>query len=145
MKREDIYHGIELISGPAGAGKSAVARELMAQRVPPMVLIEFQPIYAGLLAIDRLPSGRYPERRPEAAYALAMAEYVRRAAITAAVTQGVDAIITNSDGARERLRGGAARPSTEGMAISKGGGDADVHSHRCVAYGDANGCALAGF
>ena len=91
-----------LISGPAGAGKSAVARELMAGRSVPTVLIEFQVIYAALMGIDRLPSGRYPERRPEDAYALALTEYTRRAAITAAVTAGVDALVTNSDGAPAR-------------------------------------------
>ena len=39
---------------PAPAGKSQATRELMVERTEPTVLIEFQSIYAGLLAIDRL-------------------------------------------------------------------------------------------
>ena len=91
-----------LISGPAGGGKTREARLLLAERTEPMILIEFQVIYAGLLGIERLPSGRYPERLEEDSYALNVSEYVRRAAITAAMTQGVDAIVTNSDGAPAR-------------------------------------------
>ena len=101
-KTQAVARVYGLIDFWAGAGKSAVARELMAGRSVPTVLIEFQVIYAALMGIDRLPSGRYPERRPEDAYALALTEYTRRAAITAAVTAGVDALVTNSDGAPSR-------------------------------------------
>ena len=91
-----------LISGPAGAGKSSRARQVLAQKAGPAVLIEFQEIYADLLGIDRLPSGRYPERREEDAYALSVSEYVRRVAITAARERDIYAIVTNSDGDPER-------------------------------------------
>ena len=93
-----------LISGPAGAGKSSRARQVLAQKAGPAVLIEFQEIYADLLGIDRLPSGRYPERREEDAYALPIVEYIRRVAIGAARDREIDAIVTNSDGDPERRR-----------------------------------------
>ena len=97
-----------LISGPAGAGKTAAARELLAERTAPTVLIDFQQIYAGLLGIERLPNGRYPERLEADAYALALAEYTRRAMITGAQEMEIEIIATNSDGSparREYLRG----------------------------------------
>ena len=91
-----------LLSGPAGGGKTGAARELLAERTEPAVMIDFQQIYAGILGIQRLPSGRFPERLDSDAYALALAEYARRAMITGAVAQEVDAIVTNSDGNQTR-------------------------------------------
>ncbi len=91
-----------LLSGPAGGGKTAAARELLTERNAPAVLIDFQAIYAHVLGIERLPNGRFPERLESDAYALALAEYTRRAMITGAVTQEVDAIVTNSDGNQTR-------------------------------------------
>ena len=91
-----------LLSGPAGGQKTGAARTALADSAAPTVIIDFQSILASILQIERLPTGRYPERRPEDAYALPMAEYIRRAAITGAVTQEVDAIVTNSDGNQTR-------------------------------------------
>ena len=91
-----------LLSGPAGGGKTAAARALLAERSEPAILIDFQAIYAGLLGIERLANGRFPERRDSDAYGLALAEYTRLAMITGAVTQEVSAIVTNSDGHRTR-------------------------------------------
>ena len=91
-----------LLSGPSGGGKSAEALAVMAERSEPAVIIDFQRIYAGLLGIERLPSGRYPERLDADAYALPLAEYARRAMIRGAVQQQVDAFATNSDGDPER-------------------------------------------
>ena len=55
-------------------------------------------MYAALLGIDRDPeTGRYPERRESDAHALRMAEYLRRAAITASVARGIHVITSNSD------------------------------------------------
>ena len=65
-------------------------------------MIDFQTIYAGLLGIERLPSGRFPERLQSDSYALPMAEYVRRVSITGAVEQEIDPIVTNSDGSPAR-------------------------------------------
>ena len=90
-----------LFSGPPAAGKSQAARELLAQ-LPQGVLIDFQTLYAAVLGILRQDDGRYPERDASQAYALAMAEYLRRAAITAALEMELDPIVTNSDGAPAR-------------------------------------------
>ncbi len=55
-------------------------------------------MYAALLGIDRDPeTGRYPERLESDAHALRLAEYLRRAAITASVARGVRVITSNSD------------------------------------------------
>ena len=95
----------QLISGPAGAGKSRAAREARESSARDAVVIDFQTLYAALLGIPRDPeTGRYPERRAADSHALPMAEYVRRSAITGAVNQDVDAIVTNSDGNPERRR-----------------------------------------
>ena len=105
-----------LLSGPAGGGKTGAARTALADSAAPAIVIDFQTIYAGLLGIQRLPSGRYPERLESDAYALALSEYTRRAMITGAVTQEVDAIVTNSDGnprRREFLRGLLGPGATE--------------------------------
>ncbi len=91
-----------LISGPAGAGKSQRARQALATTPGPAVVIEFQELYAALLGIDRLPSGRYPERLDSEAYALPLTEYVRRAAITSARERDITPIVTNSDGLQAR-------------------------------------------
>ena len=90
-----------LISGPAGAGKSEIARAEVASR-PQSIMIDFQTIYAGLLGIERLPNGRYPERLESDAYAMPLSEYVRRAAITGALARELEPIVTNSDGSPER-------------------------------------------
>ncbi len=92
-----------LLSGPAGANKSAAARELLAAASAPTIMIEFQDLYAGLLGIRRDPeTGRYPPRRPQDAYALPLTEYLRQAAITGAITQELDVVLTNSDGDADR-------------------------------------------
>ena len=92
-----------LISGPAGANKSAAARELLAAATVPTIMIEFQDLYASVLGIRRNPeTGRFPPRRPQDAYALPMAEYLRQAAITGAIAQELDIVLMNSDGDSDR-------------------------------------------
>ena len=92
-----------LLSGPAGSGKSQEARELLSAASVPTIMIEFQDLYAGLLGIRRNPeTGRYPPRRPQDSYALPLAEYVRQAAISGAIAQELDVILTNSDGDADR-------------------------------------------
>ena len=86
-----------LISGPAGGGKSQAAAEVV-ETTPDAVMVDYQAVYAGLLGIQRLPTGRYPERRVEDAYALPLAEYTRRAIITGAVARDLFVVVTNSDG-----------------------------------------------
>ena len=91
-----------LISGPAGAGKSAAAAALAAELAQP-VQVHFQELYAALLGIQRDPlTGRYPERNPADAYIMPTVEYTRRAIITSAVERSLDVIATNSDGSPVR-------------------------------------------
>ena len=87
-----------LLSGPAGGGKSALAREILATLARPGAVIDFQQILAMLSGIERGPDGRYPPRLPENDYLLPLAEYIRRAAMTAALVQDLDIVVTNSDG-----------------------------------------------
>ena len=91
-----------LISGSAGSGKSAAAREELAASNEPAIIAEIQPLYAALLGIERQPDGRYPERLERDAHALRLAEYLRRAAITASVARGIRVITTNSDSDLDR-------------------------------------------
>ena len=89
-----------IIAGPAGAGKTARARELLAelraQGYEPLAA-DFQSILAALLLIERLPDGRYPERLPDQAYALAMVEYLRTTMIRRALDDDRPVVATVSE------------------------------------------------
>ena len=87
-----------LLSGPAGAGKTALARELLNQFQQPGVVADFQSILAALLLLVRDSNGRYPERLETQGYALPIAEYVRRAIMTVAADNELEIVVTNSDG-----------------------------------------------
>ena len=91
-----------LISGPAGAGKSQFARQVRAETPGPAVVVEFQELYALLLGIDRLDSGRYPPRLESDAFVMPMVEYLRRTAISAATARDITPIVSNSDGDSSR-------------------------------------------
>lgn len=88
-----------LISGPAGAGKSSLARQLLAEADGPTVAADFQSFVAALLLQERDADGRYPIR-PE--WVLPLAEYLRRATIGAAMQRDIGLIVTNSDGDPDR-------------------------------------------
>ena len=92
-----------LISGPAGAGKSAVARQLreewLAEGGEPVALADFQSLYAAVAGDQRGPDGRYPLRDERL---LPVVEYLRRALLTAARERSLRVIATNSDGNPER-------------------------------------------
>ena len=88
-----------LISGPAGANKSAIARERRQAAVGPVVIADFQSIYAALAGDRRGPDGAYPLRDERL---LPTVEYVRRAVISAARAREIEVIATNSDGDPER-------------------------------------------
>ena len=90
-----------LISGPAGGGKSAIAREELAAQAGPAVVADFQSVVVAMLQLERLADGRFPVRPP---WILPLTEYVRRTIITAATNRDIGIIATNSDGASERRR-----------------------------------------
>ena len=92
-----------LLTGPAGGGKTQLARELLSQFDRPGVVADFQSILSALLLLVRNDdTGRYPERLASQDYALSIAEYVRRAIITAAEEREVEVIVTSSDGSPAR-------------------------------------------
>ena len=88
-----------LLSGPAGAAKSALARRLLFEDPGLAAIADFQSVYAALSGDLRGPDGRYPLRDDRL---LPLAEYVRRAIITGAVARDINVIATNSDGDPER-------------------------------------------
>ena len=92
-----------LISGPAGSGKTEEARRVLEASTEPMVAADFQTLLAALTLLERLPDGRYPQRREsQASWLLPLTEYVRMTVIGAAQERGVDVVSTNSDGSPER-------------------------------------------
>ena len=95
-----------LISGSAGAGKSAEGKRLLAEAQQPTILVEFQEILAFLLGLRRDPTtNRYPERRPQDAYAIPLAAAIRRFTIVEAVEEDIFTIASNSDGDPGRRAG----------------------------------------
>ena len=94
--------GNTLISGPAGAGKSNLARDLLSQVQGQGAIIDFQALYSAALLLRRRDDGRYPERDPADAHLLALAEYTRKAMITAALLMDIEIIATNSSGSPQR-------------------------------------------
>ena len=92
-----------LLSGPAGAGKTAEAKRLLEASTEPMVAADFQTILAALTLLERQPAGRYPPRREsQASWLLPLTEFTRMAIIGAAQERGIDVVTTNSDGSPER-------------------------------------------
>ena len=88
-----------LLSGPAGAAKSALARRLLLESPELAALADFQMVYRALTDVERGRDGRYPLRDDRL---LPLTEYVRRAIITGAVERDIDVIATNSDGDPDR-------------------------------------------
>ena len=93
-----------LLSGPAGAGKSQRARQLIEDATTPVVVADFQSLYASLLQIDRRPDGRYPERLESQAYVIPLVEYLRQTLMRVAAESQIDVIATNSDGSPVRRK-----------------------------------------
>ena len=84
-----------LLSGPAGAGKSAAAAAELQAITGPAIIVDFQSIYAALTGAVRGPDGNYPLRDPAL---LPVTEYARQAVISAATVRGIEVVATNSDG-----------------------------------------------
>ena len=93
-----------LISGPALAGKTELARERRLETLGPAVIADFQSIYAALLGIVRGPDGRFPLRMEADDFALALTEYTRKAIVTGARDREISVILTNGDGSLARRR-----------------------------------------
>ena len=91
-----------LLSGPAGAGKSQLARAILrawAREGRLAVAADFQSIVAALTLAVRGEDGKFPERDDRL---LPMAEHIRREVIDAARARGISVVATNSDGAPQR-------------------------------------------
>ena len=84
-----------LLSGPAGAAKSALARRLLAESAELAAIADFQAVFAALTGDLRGPDGRFPLRDERL---LPLTEYVRRAIITGSLARDIAVIATNSDG-----------------------------------------------
>ena len=88
-----------LLSGPAGAAKSALARRLLADHPTLAAIADFQLVYRALTDVTKDRDGRYPLRDERL---LPLTEFTRRAIITGAVNADIDVIATNSDGDLKR-------------------------------------------
>ena len=88
-----------LVSGPAGAGKSAVARLRRREMQQPAVIADFQSTYVSLSGDVRDESGNYPERDEEL---LPLIERERQRVIVDAVQAEIGVVATNSDGSQVR-------------------------------------------
>ena len=88
-----------LVSGPAGAGKSAVARLRRREMDQPAVLADFQSVYVSLSGDVRDDNGNYPERDPDL---LPLVERERQRIIRDAVEMEIGVVATSSDGAQAR-------------------------------------------
>ena len=84
-----------LLSGPAGSGKSQLARDLLRETTEPTVAADFQAVVGALLLLERGPDGKYPVRP---SWVVPLAERIRQAVISAANERGISLVITNSDG-----------------------------------------------
>ena len=88
-----------LVSGPAGAGKSAVARLRRREMAQPAVIADFQAIYVAVSGDVRDDNGNYPERDPDL---LPLVERERQRIIRDALEAEIGIVGTNSDGAQAR-------------------------------------------
>ena len=79
-----------LISGPAGAGKTQAAQQLLREAATPMVAADFQALLVAVTLLERDPeTGRYPPRREsQAAWLLPLVEALRQTVITFAEGAG---------------------------------------------------------
>ena len=88
-----------LLSGPAGASKSALAIKLLAENPELAIAVDFQSLYRAIALVERDPSGRYPLRDERL---LPLVEYLRRVLLSQGLERGFDVVATNSDGDPDR-------------------------------------------
>ena len=122
LRQQQAAEQSVIISGPAGAGKTERAREIIAElRAAGLepIAADFQSIYAALLLVSRGDDGRYPERDDNAAYILGMVEYIRSTIARRALADDMPIVATiseRSDGAKYKalaaLLGGQVREET---------------------------------
>ena len=93
-----------LLSGPAGAGKTARARAILRGLSRPGLIVDFQSLLAALTLLERDGEGRYPERTPEINRLLPLVEFSRRNIIRRAQEAELYTVVTNSDGSPPRRR-----------------------------------------
>ena len=91
-----------LLSGPAGSGKSARARELLSQATKPTIVADFTSLFNAVRLIERQPDGTFPVRTDRDNVYLPIAETMRREAIRQARQRGLEIVATNSDGDARR-------------------------------------------
>ena len=101
-----------LLSGPAGAGKSQVAGDLLREATEPTIQADFQSIVVALLGLVRGPGGRYPVRP---SWVLPITEFTRQAVITGANSRGLSIVATTSDGSPSRRAALLERPWGRGQ------------------------------
>ena len=88
-----------LLSGPAGGGKSQLARDLLREATEPTVQADFQSVVVALLGLERRADGSYPVR-PE--WILGLAEAVRQSIVDLATAREISIVLTSSDGDQGR-------------------------------------------
>ena len=95
-----------LLSGPAGAGKSQAARELLRTGKAD-VAADYQSILAALLLLERDPeTGRYPPRDRATERLIPLAQAIKTTIIAEARSRELTVVATNSNGSpaqRQRL------------------------------------------
>ena len=93
-----------LISGPAGASKSEVAREIVQAATEPTIVADFTALFNAVRLVERLPDGTFPVRTEADNVYLPIAEAMRLESIAQARRRGLQVVTTNSDGSPERRR-----------------------------------------
>ena len=88
-----------LLSGPAGGGKSQLARDLLRNATEPTVAADFQSVVVALMLMERRADGTYPVR-PE--WILGLAEALRQSIVDLATAKEINIVLTNSDGSPAR-------------------------------------------
>ena len=90
-----------LVSGPAGAGKSAQVKVIVDAADEPTIVADFSRIWQAISGVERDQDGKLPERDDSWNWILPLTEFLRRAAIDEARHRGIAIVGTTSDGSPE--------------------------------------------